>query len=162
NAVLFRPLGGHAAWDIYRIYTSTGGGSPFGGSSFADFREFSTLDRVFASTCLTTRVKANFVVDDSAEVRLGAVFSPKCFDVLGVRAAAGRLFAAPSPASPEVVLSYAMWRTRFDARQDVIGRRVLLNGVSATIVGVAERGFDGTSFDASADFWVEATSVPSL
>lgn len=162
NALIFRPLDRGSDGPVYRIYIENRSGGPFGGVSFADFRDFSTLTDVFASTCASTRVRANVEIEGQPEMRLGAVFSPDCFAMLGVRAAAGRLIQSASPASPEVVISFAMWRARFNSSPDAIGRHMLLNGVPATIVGVAERGFSGVSFDAAADFWVEASTLPAV
>ena len=56
------------------------------------------------------------------------------------------MMAAPD-GSPVVVLSNAFWRTQFNADPAVIGRRIVIEEVGATIVGVARTNFhgDGTS-----------------
>ena len=65
--------------------------------------------------------------------------SPGLFSTLGVRPALGRGFM-PEEARPGaeavVILSDGLWRRRFAADPTVLGRRVLLDGVGHTVVGV--------------------------
>ena len=44
-----------------------------------------------------------------------------------------------------VVLADEYWRRRFGASPDVLDKRILINGQAMTIVGVAPRGFQGTT-----------------
>ncbi len=61
------------------------------------------------------------------------------------------------------VLSYNAWTARFQAGGDVIGRTVTLNGVPATIVGVAPRGFYGAALRPDpAEVWMPLSSEPQL
>lgn len=69
------------------------------------------------------------------------------FPMLGVGAALGRTLlpedvVAPG-ALPVVVLSHRMWQSRFGGDSGILGRRVLINGVSLEVVGVARSGFEG-------------------
>ena len=85
------------------------------------------------------------------------------FHVLGVPAAAGRLFGigdSEEPhASPFVVLSHRFWTRRFNGDPGIIGQMVHLNGQPFTVVGVAREGFRGTSVLAP-DVWVPTAMVP--
>ena len=96
----------------------------------------------------------------------GAVVSGGCFDALAVRPRLGRLLSPSDDKgdgdSVAVVISYALWRRSFAEAPDVLGRGALLNGMSVTIVGVAERGFTGVSLDAGADFWVPPQMLSAL
>jgi putative ABC transport system permease protein len=70
--------------------------------------------------------------------------SPRFFSVLGVNAATGRTLTDDEdrfggPAS--IVISDALWRTRFNRDATVLGRTLVLNGVSRTIVGVMPPSF---------------------
>ncbi len=60
------------------------------------------------------------------------------FDVLGVRALAGRTFLPPDDAerTRAIVLSEPFWRTRFGADPKVIGSQLRLDGDLWTVVGV--------------------------
>jgi predicted permease len=70
------------------------------------------------------------------------------FTVLGIRAAAGRLFLTgegESAGAPlGIVLSYSYWQRRFGGDPAVVGRQVRIDGAPATILGVSARGFHGT------------------
>jgi putative ABC transport system permease protein len=65
------------------------------------------------------------------------------FDVLGVKAIAGRTFlpADDSARANVVVLSEAFWRARFGADPTVVGRGIRLDGVSYTVSGVVPKEF---------------------
>ena len=55
--------------------------------------------------------------------------------------------ASASPSSR--CLSHAYWATRF-GRRDVLNQTIIVNGQPMTIVGVAPRGFDGTTLGVEA------------
>ncbi|MGH9746070.1 MAG: ABC transporter permease [Candidatus Acidiferrales bacterium] len=64
--------------------------------------------------------------------------------LLGVTPALGRLFTREddSPGTPETVLiSYGYWRQKFGGATSVIGRPLIVDGKSRTIVGVLPQGF---------------------
>lgn len=97
--------------------------------------------------------------------RLGAeLVSGNYFDVVGVRAARGRVFSerddgAPN-ASPLVVLSYALWQRRFGGNPDIVGRDIVVNKRNFTVVGVAPPRFMGLT--GAADMWVPMSMAPTL
>jgi predicted permease len=107
-------------------------------------------------------VNANFGSAETERVR-AEVVSGNYFTVLGVPPATGRMLTpdddvAPS-AHPFVVLSHDYWLRRFAGAADVVGQKVLLNGHSFTVVGVAARGFFGTRVGVGPDLW--ATTMMS-
>lgn len=57
------------------------------------------------------------------------------FRTLGVQAALGRDFVAKEPGD-HVILSDALWRSRFNADPSVIGRAVHINGENYVVIGV--------------------------
>jgi predicted permease len=69
------------------------------------------------------------------------------FDVLGIKPILGRLIAPgegkPGGYDPMIVLSYPYWQSRFGANPAIIGKSVRLNGKPMTVVGVAQKGFQG-------------------
>lgn len=80
------------------------------------------------------------------------------FDVLGVHAIRGRAFTPDddqkgSP-KPVIVISYAAWQSRFAGDPNIVGRKVKLNNLDYTIIGVMPPGFSGTEVLLQADFWV--------
>ena len=65
-------------------------------------------------------------------------------------------------AHPLVVLSYDLWQRRFAGDPKVLGRKVTLNGVPFTIIGVAARGFHGISVGNHSDLYVPIVMMPTL
>jgi len=87
------------------------------------------------------------------------------FRTLGIRAAAGRLLEPgddqPSSA-PVAVLNYGYWQRVYGGSPTAIGKVVNLNGVSFTIVGVAERKFVSLSLGNVYDLWLPMAIEPQL
>ena len=86
----------------------------------------------------------------------GTLVTGNFFQVLGVGAALGR---ALTPADderfagrPVMVLSHRGWSRLFASDPDVVGRSLLVNGFSCTIVGVMPDGFRGLGVSAP-DYW---------
>src|SRR6202034_23503 len=64
--------------------------------------------------------------------------------LFGAPLAAGRTFTTTED-SPNggrvVVLSYALWQSRFGGKPDIVGRTIQLDGQPYLVVGVIGRGF---------------------
>ena len=81
--------------------------------------------------------------DGNAETVTRQWVSAGFFDVLGVKAIAGRTFLASDndARSNVVVMSEALWRTRFDSDPAVVGRELRLDGMAFTVVGIVPQDF---------------------
>jgi predicted permease len=79
----------------------------------------------------------------------GAMVSGSYFPVLDVRPALGRLLGPDDDkvqgANFVAVISYRFWDEKFGHDPSVIGQNVIINGKSFNIVGVAPKGFEGTT-----------------
>jgi predicted permease len=82
---------------------------------------------------------------DQDAVRVhGARVTAGFFDVLGIRPAFGRTFAPGDdrPGAPRVVvLSHRIWQERLHGDPGAIGRRIDVNNVPRTIIGIMPPGF---------------------
>jgi predicted permease len=80
---------------------------------------------------------------DPEQVRVGRV-TWNFFDVLGVHTAIGRTFVEddgqPSPAPPAIA-TWPMFQRRFGGDRAALGKRVVLDGVPVSLVGVLPPGF---------------------
>jgi predicted permease len=88
--------------------------------------------------------------------------SADTFRVVGRKPLLGRDFvpADQAPGAPAVaILSYGFWERRFARDPSIIGHRVRLNGVPASVVGVMPRGF---SFPQKQDLWIPMVQTPEL
>jgi predicted permease len=99
---------------------------------------------------------------DGAERVFGHKVTTNYFEVLGVGAAAGRLFETDpvrrAEAEQTVVLSHRYWTTRFDRDPAIVGRPIRVNSTLFIIVGVAAEAFTGTSLVAT-DLWMPLTTI---
>ena len=113
------------------------------------------------------------------QVRLGAspasaaerqnlqLVSGECFAVLRQQPQAGRLIASADNqtvgAHPVAVISDAFWTRHFDRSPTAIGARIIVNGASLTIIGVAAPEFFGpiVSFQ-NPDIWVPLMMQPAI
>lgn len=87
------------------------------------------------------------------------------FDVLGVRASAGRLLwpSDDTPAStPAAVMSYRFWKDRFHLDPGVVGKTIILNGTAFVVAGVADASFFGERVRKSPDFWLPLSFQPQI
>lgn len=130
--------------------------------SFPDFEDYRDNSGQFESACAFL-APIPFVLSTGRQPeRLwGHIVTPDYFQILGVPAAAGRLFGAEEarPGCTDAVISYRLWVSRFGGRPDLIGSTVRINGQPATILGVTAWEFAGaTPLLAVADIWIPTTS----
>jgi predicted permease len=80
------------------------------------------------------------------------------FETLGVQPRLGRFFGPAEDdkpdAHPVLVISDRLWRSRFAADPNVVGKQVKINGFPFIVIGVAPPLFNGTELIISADYWV--------
>jgi putative ABC transport system permease protein len=91
----------------------------------------------------------NLAPSGESDLVSGLWVSGRMFDVLGVQTVAGRPLTAEDdrrglgPDGPVAVLGYDFWQRRFGGSPDAIGRRITVERVPFTIVGVAPPSFFG-------------------
>ena len=96
----------------------------------------------------------------------GTLVTGSYFPVLGLAPALGRLLNQGDDGTvgePHVVvLSHEYWRTRFGESRDVLNQPLIVNGHPLTIVGVAPRGFKGTTLGNEPHVFVPMTLRDSM
>jgi predicted permease len=79
----------------------------------------------------------------------GVFVSGSYFPTLGLRPALGRLLTPADDQTPGghfvTVLSHSYWKNELGANPAVLNAKIIVNGHPMTIVGVAPRGFEGTT-----------------
>lgn len=112
--------------------------------SAADVVALRQLKSVYADVALLRNANLNLVGDNEPQRLQGARVSANLFSVLGASAALGRTFTADEelPGGEHVVvLSDALWRSRFAADSGIVGREIRLDGSQYTVVGVMPSDF---------------------
>ena len=98
-------------------------------------------------------------------VEFASVFavSENYFKVLGVAAMRGRTFDSMTIpqllAAPSVLISENYWQARFAGDPGILGKTILLNGISVSIMGITPHNFVGTGVVAP-DFWLPLSLEP--
>ncbi len=124
----------------------------------ADFVDFVAGSASWEAAAGYVRVEYSFLDDGLPRVVSGASVTNGFFSVFGVDPILGRAFNpdADPPGGPRVaVLSHSLWKSRFGADPDVVGRDIDLNGQPATVVGVMPPGF---GYPRGARVWVPSRS----
>ena len=135
DGILFRPLAFPAPERLVSV-TAT-----YPKGAFAALRERTrTLD-----VAAYTADQAFSLTGSGEAVRLtGVAVSAELFDILGVRAATGRVFRTGEDLAGQdqvVVLSHALWQQRFGSDPSIVGRSITLDDTRRIVVGVMPAEF---------------------
>ena len=95
----------------------------------------------------------------------GHLVSGNYFTVLGKNAMQGRVLTNDddSPAAPPAaVISHGYWKQKLSGDPQIVGKTILLNGTTFTVVGVMPPDFFGTRVRRSPDFWLPLAFQPQI
>jgi predicted permease len=131
------------------------------GINYPDFAQWRQAAKLFDGIALFDEDSFN-LADAGGAARIdGASVTHDFAAVLGVRPILGRMFSAEEDrpkAERVVVISEGLWRDRFGASHDVLGRALKLNGVSHAIVGVMPAS---VRFPGNVQLWVPMAGNPN-
>jgi predicted permease len=111
----------------------------------ANYRDWTQQSTSFALMGAYAERAANMVGGEQALRLEGTQVTPEVFEILGARAAIGRLFTAADvseTAPATIVLSQTMWRMNFAGDPAVLGRTVRLDDEAYTVIGVMRADFN--------------------
>ena len=138
--VLLRPLPYRAAERVATLWeteASEGGArKEVSAGNFVDWRRRTTS---FGQMALAVPTSADLTGEGPPEALQGFRVTEGWFEALGARALLGRTFTADeyrADDSQSVLVSHSLWHRRFGGDPAVVGRRIRLDGVPATVVGV--------------------------
>src|SRR5262245_29291206 len=134
NALFLRPAPVSDPDRVLRAYSNR-----HSNTDYSIYQQYRDRTRTLSGLALFQGASASLRADRAPEHVFAMVVTGNYFEVLGVRAALGRVIADGDDrgAAGVVVLSDRTWRTRFDGSPSVIGRPLAINGQAFTIVGVA-------------------------
>ena len=105
-------------------------------NSFSEFAAFAPMSRAVGSA-------------GSTRERAIAAVSASFFNFFDAKPVLGRFFTADEDVTPRgaavVVLTHGYWQSEFGGRPDVIGKPLLIDRQSYSIIGVAPPGFEGVN-----------------
>ncbi|HSS16840.1 MAG TPA: ABC transporter permease [Candidatus Dormibacteraeota bacterium] len=137
--------------------------------------EYLDLEKEFRSTtniAAFTYQTFNLGGGDVPERISGAIVSPTLFPLLGVEPIKGRTFAREEQGQGHddvIVISERLWKRRFNSDPALVGKALLLNGRSYTVIGIMPDKFEfpiplfgvqGSQFGESVDIWKPLAFTP--
>lgn len=165
NMLMLRMLPVEKPAELVTLYKTGGWGSGIG--SYPLYLQFRERKELFTGVLARSgAIKERFSAGRSERVEFveREFVSGNYFEVLGVRAAVGRLLTDEDnripQAHPVVVLSYDFWRKRFGLDPAVLGRVLMAGEQPLTVIGVARPGFRGVEVDHQADMWTPIMMNP--
>jgi predicted permease len=128
-------------------------GIRFGGSwgdndiSYPMYRDFRDGNQVFSGMFCRYPTDVSLGYGDRTEQAAAELVSGSYFPVLGVTAVAGRTLTPDDDrvpgGHPVAMLSYSFWQNRFSSDPSIVGKQIVINGHTFTVIGVSQPGFDG-------------------
>ncbi len=112
----------------------------------ANYYDWRKQNQVFSALGAYQNFTFNLASTETEPERyVGVTCDRGFFDVLGVTPMLGRIFSSdeePAGRDGVVVLSYAVWRSRFGGDRRIIGQHLTMDGRPRTVIGVMPEGFE--------------------
>jgi putative ABC transport system permease protein len=142
NAIVFRPLPYSAPQQLIGVWRKDlkrpGSQYPSSMPTFRDWQQQSqSLSGLAAYAFNRFHVSGNEGPDETR----GVFTTTNFFDVMGVKPVLGRALQPADERERVVVIGDVIWRRRFNADQNIIGKTINLNAETFTIVGVMPPSF---------------------
>jgi predicted permease len=159
NAVVLRPLPFHDPDRLVLLWEdfSARGGPTRVEPSPADYVDWKNQSGSFVDMAAFVAASYNLTESGPPEKLSAVETTANLFEVLGVEPLVGRTLVSADDApgaSPVVVLSDRVWRSRFGGDRSIVGRTIVLNGLGRTVVGVIPSDFQFPNKDAAV--WLPA------
>lgn len=140
NSVLLRPLPYPNANRLVQVWSTNPHTNPWGEwVSYPDFVDWRAQNKVFEDLVTYRTTLTNITGGDHPEALFTVLASSSLFSVLQTQPLLGRSFL-PDEDKPGhnhvVVLSDTLWRSRFGADTHLVGKAVIINGESYTVIGI--------------------------
>ena len=115
-----------------------------GSISYPNFRDWKKQNRTLSSIAVARPYSFNLLNTGEAEQVSGEFVSSDFFSLLGVQPLAGRTFIAGEDeigAAPVALISEGLWRRKFNASPEMVGRNIALGARGYTVVGIIPASF---------------------
>jgi predicted permease len=115
-----------------------------GSISYPNFLDWQRMNRTFSAIAAYRESGFNLSGNREPERLNGEMISAGFFEILGVNPVLGRTFRKEEDrlgANPTAMISEGLWRRKFGSTPDIIGKRLIVDGVGRTVIGVVPSGF---------------------
>jgi predicted permease len=150
NGILLRPLPVPHPEQLTVLATKQKGDGDYQMFSYLDYQDVTRdTTQVFSDVFGYRLTLSSLIADGRGDHCIFGRVTGNFFTALGVQPAVGRVFLPSEGQTPGadsiIVLGYNYWQKRFNGDPSVVGKQVNIDGQTATIVGVAQKGFHGVS-----------------
>lgn len=147
NAVILRPLRFENPDRLVMLWeTNLSQGLDHSQTSPVIFTDWREQKQVFEDVAVWWYPQVNLTDTGSDPVRVRTIdVTDNFFSVLGVQPMLGRRFLPGEDkrgAEPVAVLSYSLWKDRFDSDPNILGRAIALDGRVYSVIGVMGSDFN--------------------
>jgi putative ABC transport system permease protein len=114
------------------------------GVSYPNYLDWRSQNKLFTDMAICSRGNPVVLTGGDEPVRvMGDLVSANLFPILGVRPALGRAFSPDEELhrARVVVISHGLWRRRFGAAPDAIGKTMEIDGQTSQVIGVMPADF---------------------
>ncbi len=112
--------------------------------SYPNFLDWQRMNRTFSALAAYRSTAFNLSGEGEPEHLQGEMVSLGFFEILGINPVRGRTFTKEEDrlgANPTAMISEGLWKRKFGSNPDIIGKRLTLDGVGRTIIGVVPSNF---------------------
>lgn len=153
NAVVLRPLP-YAEPDRLVMIWETNPGNNKRPAAPGNYTEWREKNSTFSDLAATFYGNFNLTGDGEPERINGSTVTSNLMRTLGVSAQLGRTFVDDDDQHQDqklAIISDALWKRRFGADRDIVGKTINIDASTHTVVGVMPVGF---KFPVQSDLWV--------
>ncbi len=142
NAIVFRPLPYASPNQLVGVWTKDvqRPGSQYP-TSLPIFRDWEQQSQSFSGFAAYASNRFHVSGNEGPDEIRGLFATSNFFDVMGVRPVLGRALQSTDERQYVVVLGDALWRRRFNADPNILGKTISLNSETYTIIGVMPPSF---------------------
>ncbi len=157
NAALLRPLPVKEPDRLVGLYRKIPQDADFNRFSYPNYTDTRDRSQSFESLAAYYFTPFNLSGGDQTERVNGKVVSGNYFSTLGVEMNRGRAFLPEEDRTPDshavAVISHGLWQRRFGGDPALVGKTILLNGYSFTVIGITPPQFQGAELGMAPDVY---------
>lgn len=112
--------------------------------SYPNFLDWQRMNQSFSALAAYRPTGYNLSGEAEPEHLHGEMVSAGFFEIFGVKPILGRTFSSADDqrgAGQSAMISESLWKRRFGGNPDIIGRRLILDGVGRTVIGIVPGRF---------------------
>jgi putative ABC transport system permease protein len=145
---------------VYLRQSAKGVGQDNVGFSVPEITDYRSATKTIANIAEFSSMTFTMVDGDEPVHVQAGIITGNFFEVMGLGSLLGRLTSAQDDgpgAAPVAVLSHQFWMSRFGGDPKIIGKRLRVNDMASTIIGVAQRA---PQYPTRTDMYVNMVTSP--